>query len=155
MNEIRFYDIRIFAVNFFYAWEDGVDFNWLRKEWPKFKPHFANQNEAEDFVLVLAYIYSVFCVESYFEKSCDSILTIQEYVNETAPDHLEFTDRISNKIDVTLDLLLQIYIHPSEFLRELASIAIDFELPNQEGYKYILGLFKDKYNEPEHLVPEF
>ena len=146
---IPFNDIRIFAAEFFYAWEHGEDFDWLRKEWHKFEPHLSDRTEAEDFILALAYIYSAFCYESFFLKSREGVLTVQECVDEYESKHAEFIKRIENKLDFTLDLLLKVYKRPDEVLREFVTIAIAFELPNPAGYEYIENLFKDIYKEPD------
>ncbi|HCE56618.1 MAG TPA: hypothetical protein DER09_02195 [Prolixibacteraceae bacterium] len=66
---IPFKDIRLFAVEFFYAWEHGEDFDWLKKEWHRFESYFSDREDAEDFILALAYIYSAFCYESFFLKA--------------------------------------------------------------------------------------
>jgi hypothetical protein len=146
---VSFNDIRIFAVTYFYAWENGEDFDWLKKEWRKFAPHINDKKEAEDFILVLAYIYSAFCHESFFLKSKEGIMTVREYANDLGQEHPEFVERINKKIDFTLELLLKAYHRPVVFLRELVSIAIGFELPHPDGYEYIKELFKNKYNEPD------
>lgn len=145
---VPFYDIRLFAEEHFNAWEHGEDFDWLKKEWHKFEPHISEQKEAEDFILALAYIYSAFCHESYFLKSKEGIVTIQEYVSEFEEEHPEFIERINKKFDFTLELLLKAYKRPSEILREFVSIAIAFELPHPDGYEYIKELFKDKFQDP-------
>jgi len=147
--KVPFYKIKNFAIEYFYAWEHGEDFDWLNKEWPKFEEHFQDVTEAEDFILVLAYIYSAFCHESFFLKSSEGVLTVQEYVNEFEKEHPEFIERINKKFDFTLELLLKAYNKPTEILREIVSIAIAFELPHPDGYEYIRELFKDKYKEPD------
>ncbi len=147
--KVAFTDIRIFAAEFFYAWENGADFDWLKKEWHKFEPFLKDEREAEDFILALGYIYYAFCFESFFLKRSDAIATVQNYVYETESDLPEFVERTNNKLDFTLDLLLKVYIRPEEVLREIVSLAIAFELPHPDGYKYIIDLFKDKYDESE------
>jgi len=144
-----FYDIRDFAAEHFFIWENGEDFDWLKREWHKFQDHFQNQTEAEDFILVLAYIYSAFCHESFFLKSNAGMLTIPEYVNEFEPEHPEFIERIDKYSDCCLELLLKTYSKPVEVLRELVSIAIAFELPHPDGYEYIRKLFTNVYKEPD------
>ncbi len=147
--KVPFYDIRLFAAAHFYSWENGEDFDWLKKEWTKFENHFQDVQEAEDFILVLAYIYATFCHESFFLKSKEGVMTVWDYAKDIEPEHPEFMERINKKFDFTLDILLKVYDRPSEFLRELVSIAIDFELPHPDGYEYIKELFKDKYKEPD------
>lgn len=146
---LAFSNVKKFAVEHFYAWENGEDFDWLKKEWHKFEPHVKNTREAEDFILALGYIYFAFCFESFFIKSSEGIATIQDYANETESDLPEFIERTNKKFDFTLDLLLKVYRRPSEVLREFVSIAIAFELPNPAGYDYIENLFKDIYKESD------
>jgi hypothetical protein len=146
---LAFSNVKKFAVEHFNAWEHGEDFDWLKKEWHIFEPHISEQKEAEDFILTLAYIYSAFCHESYFLKSKDGIITVQEYISEFEEEHPEFTERINKKFDFTLELLLKAYNRPSEILRELVSIAIHFELPHPDGYEYIRKLYIKKYKEPD------
>lgn len=143
---LAFSNVKKFAVEHFNAWEHGEDFDWLKKEWHKFEPHISEQKDAEDFILTLAYIYSAFCHESYFLKSKEGIITVQEYVSEFEEGHPEFTEHINKKFDFTLDLLLKAYNRPSEILRELISITIHFELPHPDGYEYIKELFNDIFH---------
>ncbi|RIJ48758.1 hypothetical protein D1614_09515 [Maribellus luteus] len=144
---LAFSNVKKFAVEHFNAWEHGEDFDWLKKEWHKFEPLISEQKDAEDFILTLAYIYSAFCHESYFLKSKEGIMTIQEYVREFEEEHPVFIERINRKFDFTLELLLRAYNRPSEILREFVSIAINFELPHPDGYDFVKNLFQEKYKE--------
>jgi hypothetical protein len=147
--KVPFFDIKAFAVEYFWSWEMGEDFDWLKKEWVKFEEHFSTKEEAETFILVLSYIYSSFCHESFFLKSSEGKMTVKEYIDDFIPQHPEFIERIEGKIIPTLNLLLRVYNNPTEVLRELVSIAIGFELPHPDGYKYIEWLFRDRYKEPD------
>ena len=150
----EFHDIREFACKHFYTWEHGVDFDWLKKEWHKFDPHLKDLAEVEDFILTLADIYNSFCHEAYFAtvteeelKKCSGFIKTPE--PEPAPDPPEtiiIKNRIKNNFNKTLDILLEVYRFPEEIIREFSTIYIEFQIPHQDGYDYILNIFKDKFN---------
>jgi len=156
-----FYSIREFACKNFYVWDNGEDFDWLRREWKKFEPMLKSEIDVEDFILTLADIYNSFCQESYFEtineedaKKYDCIIDDTEQNVET-PESQEYKERIQNYFNQTLDILLEVYKRPEEVLRQFATIAIDFQLPHNDGYKYVFNLFKSKWNYDKYLAKLF
>lgn len=144
-----FYNIREFACIHFYKWEDGDDFDWLKKEWYKFEPHLKEIQEVEDFILTLADIYGSFCHEAYFENVPDDVKKYPLIIENPNPEPTqapEITKRIQGNYDRTLDILIKVYDCPEEILRQFTAIFIRFQIPNQDGYKYIFDLFKDKWD---------
>lgn len=133
--DLSFYNIRQFACEHFYAWEEGEDFFWLKKEWHKFESFFSNKRETEDFILALAYLYNSFCQEAYFATISDEnvkkyewIIENSEQIKET-PESQKRKERIQNYFDKTLDILLEVYECPEELARQFVTIAIGFQLP--------------------------
>ena len=147
-----FYNIREFACKHFYTWEYGADFDWLKKEWHNFEPHLKELTEVEDFILTLADIYKSFCAEAYFAKISDENVKKYSWIIEAPepepdpPETIIIKNRIKNNFDRTLDILLEVYECPEEIIREFSTIYIEFQIPHQDGYNYILNLFKDKWN---------
>ena len=145
-----FYNIRQFACTHFFKWEDGEDFDWLKKEWNKFEPYLNNLEEVENFILTLSDIYGSFCQEAYFERVIEE--DVQKYswiIEDPNPELFEdpkIKKRIERSFDKTLGILLTVYDCPEEILRQFTSIFIDIQLPAYDGYKYVFNLFKDKWN---------
>ncbi len=156
-----FYNIRQFACENFFAWENGEDFDWLKKEWNKFEPLLKNEKEVEDFILSLADIYNSFCHESYFAKITDEDVKKYDWIiedtkpNPELPESRIKKERIQSYFDKTLDILLEVYHCPEEIARQFVTIAISFQLPHEDGIKYIFSLFKNKWNPDEDIVPIF
>lgn len=151
-----FYNIKEFACKHFYSWEEGEDFIWMKNEWHKFLPHLNNLEEVESFILTLSNFYEKFCGEAYFAKISDEDVKKYPWIieNPNPPtEEPEVIERITKFHDKTVEILLKVYGSPSEVLREFVSIAIDFEVPHPDSYKFIFDLCKEIYVEPELKLP--
>lgn len=151
-----FYIIKEFASNHFYKWEEGEDFIWLKDEWHKFESHLKTEQEVEDFILTLSEIYEHFCSEAYFAKITDEDAKKYDWIikDPNPPvEKQEITKRLNEYYDRTLDILLEVYGCPDEILRQFISIAIDFEVPHPDCYKFIDDLFRGKFIEPDKNIP--
>jgi hypothetical protein len=147
----EFNKIRYIACEHFYAWEDGEDFDWLRKEWPKFQGYLKSNQEIEEFILTLAYFYNLFCLISYFEGASD----IEKAILKPSVDD-ESAQVIYHNFDRTLDILLKVYTCPYEILRQFTTIYIQYEIPHIDGHRFIYRLFDEKWDEdklPDTGVP--
>ena len=158
---IDFYNIRQFACEHFYSWEHGVDFDWLKKEWHKFNPHLKDLAEVEDFILTLADIYLSFVHEAYFATITEEDVKKYAWIIEAPepepdpPKTIKIKNRIKNNFDRTLDILLEVYNCPEEIIREFSTIYIEFQIPHQDGYDYILNLVKNKFDPDKEIEPIF
>lgn len=154
----NFFSNREFACQKFYHWETGDDFNWLRKEWYKFEQFLSNKDESKIFILSLAYIYNEFCIKAYSEEYNELDRTSILECSEKAINTNEITN-LQNKIkpclDKALDIMLDVYGNPEEISREFASITINFQLPYDDGIKYIYNLFEDKWEQKAFKPPPF
>tara|TARA_B100000508_G_C11453470_1_gene275416 strand:+ start:1417 stop:1827 length:411 start_codon:yes stop_codon:yes gene_type:complete len=129
---INFYAIKVFACKNFYSWEDGNDFNWLKKEWEKFNDYFQSEKDAKNFIICLSDIYDIFCHAAYFESNGSKYSLSQ-------PEHI-YTSK-------TLTILLEVYERPEDIYREFSSIKIDWQMPHSDGRKFIYDLLEEKWNE--------
>jgi hypothetical protein len=136
----EFYQIRGIACEHFYKWEDGEDFDWLRKEWPKFKRHLNSNQEIEEFILTLAYFYNLFCHISYFEGESDIEKAILKPSSKNDSDQV-----IYDNFDKTLDILIKVYTCPYEVLRQFSTIFIQYEIPHFDGHRFIYRLFDGRW----------
>lgn len=154
-----FYNNRQFACEHFYAWENGEDFDWLKKEWHKFEPYLTNKKEVQDFILTLAHIYNSFCHEAYFAETTNENAKKYEWLFDfVEKDPLKAQiekERVIKNLDKTLDIILKTYEFPNEIARQFVSIAIGFELSNNDGIKYIFDLCRDKWNPDKEIEPIF
>ena len=129
---ISFYKIKEFACKNFYAWEDGNDFLWMKKEWNKFYDDFKTEEQAKKFIECLSDIYDVFCHAAYFEPT-DSKYALGK------PEH--------TYLSKTLEILLEVYERPENIYREFSSIKFDWQMPHPDGRKFIYELMEEKWNE--------
>ena len=74
---VTFYKIKDVAVQHFYSWEDGEDFDWLRRNWSKF--NLSSEEDAKAFIYAAGYIYSTYVKEAFFLKHRVEYQTIEEY----------------------------------------------------------------------------
>lgn len=139
---IEFYDVKDLAIKHFYSWENGEDFDWLRKNFEKF--NLSTIEEANTFIYCMGYIYSTYVSEAIKAKHTDSIMTVELYCKYE--DHLthEIQRLIEKNLIKTYQRLFDVYHYAEELYREFASISIEFAVPHQDGYKYLKSI-ADKY----------
>jgi len=140
---IDFYYIKELAVKHFYAWHDGEDFDWLRKNWSKFE--LETLEEAKIFIYCMGYIYDIYVCEAIKGKYTDRIKTLEEYCEGHDHRTLEIQNLIKDNLLKTYQKLYDVFKYTEELYREFSSITISFEPPHIDGYKYLKGI-ADEYD---------
>jgi len=150
----NFHENRLFALEHFYVWENGEDFDWLQREWEMIGCINSTDKEyVEQYILTLAHIYDMFCHECY-EKRCsiDDFkkyrLTVDDTVIEHPADRLKKANQ-DEIFDDVLDSLICTYVTPEEIAKQFIGIGISYLLPHEDGVTFIYKLFEGRWDPSE------